>query len=182
MIRRLMGGELPIRVDGERMPPPVEGLDGEDGQWRLSLEPHRDLLVDITGVDPTGELTLRELETIRARLEGYVECEKRTSGVPAGATTEADATRDRSPADRLRRLLSLLVDRVPLVGTASDDRDSSERRPDARQSYSVDRVQRLARAFRAAIDARQREIPDATGTVSGATAATTASSANASAD
>lgn len=176
-----MGGELRIRVDEGRMPPPVTGLDAEDGVWRLSLEPHRDLLVDIAGVEPADELTRRELETVRARLEGYVEREKRSSGGPAERANEAEGTRDRSPADRLRRLLALLVDRVPLVGTATADRDSSERRTDARQSYSPETVQQLAQVFRAAVDDRQREIPDATGTVS-VTAATAASSANASAD
>ena len=176
-----MGGELRICVNEERMPPPVEGLDGDEGEWRLSLEPHRDLLVDITGVEPTDELTRRELETIRARLEGYVEREKRTSGELAGRANEAEGTRNRSPADRLRRFLAPLIDRVPLVGTATADRDSSERRSDAQQSYSPETVQQLAQVFRAAIDDRQRELPDATGTVS-VTAATTASSANASAD
>lgn len=181
MIERLMGGELRIRVDEERMPPPVEGLDAEEGVWRLSLEPHRDLLADIAGVEPTDELTRRELEIVRARLEGYVEREKRTAGESAGRANEAEGTQDCSPADRLRRLLALLVDRVPLVGTATAERDSSERRADARQSYSLETVQQLARVFRAAIDDRQREIPEATGTVS-VPAATTGSSANASAD
>ncbi|QRV17109.1 hypothetical protein JMJ58_09675 [Haloterrigena salifodinae] len=172
-----MGGELRICVNEERMPPPIEGLDGDEGKWRLSLEPHRDLLVDITGVEPTDELTRRELETIRARLEGYVEREKRTAGESARRVNEAEGDRARSPVDRLRRLLALLVGCVPLVGTATADRDSS----DAQQSYSPETVQQLAQVFRAAIDDRQREIPDATGTVS-VTAATTASSANASAD
>ncbi|ADB62583.1 hypothetical protein Htur_3721 [Haloterrigena turkmenica DSM 5511] len=176
-----MGGELSIRVDGERTPPPVEGLDAEDGVWRLSLEPHRDLLVDITGVEPTDEFTRRELETVRARLEGYVEREKRTPDESAGRANEAAGDHARSPVDRLRRLLALLVGRVPLVGTVTADRDSSDRRTDAQRSYSPETAQQLARVFRAAIDDRQREIPEATGTVS-VPAATTGSSANASAD
>ncbi|WP_126664110.1 hypothetical protein [Haloterrigena salifodinae] len=176
-----MGGELRICVNEERMPPPIEGLDGDEGKWRLSLEPHRDLLVDITGVEPTDELTRRELETVRARLEGYVEREKRTAGESAGRVNEAEGDRARSPANRLRRLLALLVGRVPLVGTATADRDSSECRTNPQQSYSPETVQQLAQVFRAAIDDRQREIPDATGTVS-IPAATTGSSVDATAD
>ncbi|ELZ21677.1 hypothetical protein C477_05024 [Haloterrigena salina JCM 13891] len=151
-----MGGELKIRVNEERMPPPVEGLDAEDGVWRLSLEPHRDLLVDIAGVEPTDELTRRELETVRARLEGYVEREKRTTTEDVDPTDEREPTRE-SAGDRLRRLLSRLLGIVPLV-EAVRARESSDRRGRTDGSYSVQRVRRLAQVFRAAIATRRADI------------------------
>ncbi|NUB90039.1 hypothetical protein HTZ84_17820 [Haloterrigena sp. SYSU A558-1] len=153
-----MGGELRIRVDEERMPPPVEGHDAEDDVWRLSLEHHRDLLLDITGVDPTGELTLRELETIRARLEGYVEREKRASAGIADSTAREERARGPSP---LRRLVGRLLDVIPSVGTRLRGSKASERPAGSQRSYSVSRVQRLAEVFRIAIDARRAEIPSA---------------------
>lgn len=171
-----MGGELRIHIADERTPPQIEGLEADGEQWALSLEVHRELLIDIAGVEPTGELTLRELETIRARLEGYVEREKRAS-TGTGESTARGAQR-RGPAS-LRRLLGRLLDAVPFVGTSSR---SSERAAGSRRSYSVSRVQRLAEVFRIAIDARRGEIPSASVDPLTDASARTGSSADAAAD
>ena len=174
-----MGGELRVRVADERTPPPVDGLETDDEEWALSLEAHRELLVDIAGVDPTAELTLRDLETIRARLEGYVEREKRASAGSAPSTARRERTRDPAP---LRRLLGRLLDVGPFAGTRARSPDSSERPAGSRRSYSVTRVQRLARVFRVAIDARRAEIPSANVDPSTDATAGTVSSADATAD
>ena len=56
--------------------PPVPGLERDGDVWRLSVEPYRDLISDVAGVDPTGPLDLQALMTIAARLEGLVEDRK----------------------------------------------------------------------------------------------------------
>lgn len=149
-----MGGERRFCSADEQTPPPVEGLDVDDGRCRLALEPHRDLLVDITGIEPTGELTLQELVTMRARLEGYIE---RKEQVADGRADEQRAVQDNSPATSFRRLISLLLDLVPLVGTT----ETSEQQTDERRPYSVETVQQLAQVFRAAADARRNEVASA---------------------
>lgn len=175
-----MGGELRVRVAEDRTPPPIEGLDAEDGEWRLSLEAHRDLLVDVTGVEPTDDLPLRDVETMRARLEGYVEREKRAR--PSDETA-APATEERT-ATPFQRLVSLLADLLPRVGARADAnaRAPGERRSEARRSYSVERIRRLAAVFRLAIETRRREIPSASASPSDGTAAVAASSTDAAAD
>ena len=174
-----MGGELRIRLADERTPPSVEGLEADDGEWTLSLESHRDLLIDIAGVEPTGELTLRELETIRARLEGYVEREKRASAGIADSTAREERARGPSP---LRRLVGRLLDVIPSVGTRLRGSKASERPTGSQRSYSVSRVQRLAEVFRVAIDARRADIPSASVDPLTDATARTGSSADAAAD
>jgi hypothetical protein len=40
--------------------PAVEGVEAVNGEWRLTVAAHGELLRTITGVDPREELDLRE--------------------------------------------------------------------------------------------------------------------------
>ncbi|RKD93669.1 hypothetical protein [Halopiger aswanensis] len=163
-----MGRELRIRVSDARTPPQVADLEGfevGDGEWRLSLDAHRDLLVDLTGVEPDGDLGLQDLVTIRARLEGYIE---RTSRPAKGAAAETvDEDRNRS-AGWIERVLEWL--RAAIVRTGGERADEG-RKDDGEVHYSEERVRCLAAIFRAAADARRREITGPSAAPTGQTAA-----------
>ncbi|AEH36114.1 hypothetical protein [Halopiger xanaduensis] len=152
-----MGRELRIRVREDRTPPQFDGLEGfevDDEEWRLSLDAHRDLLVELTGVEPDGDLMLQELVTIRARLEGYIE---RTSRPAKGAVEgPVDEDRDRSQG-RVKRFLEWLRTAIAWIGRDRFD-EGTARKDDEGASYSDERIRHLAAAFRAAADARRREI------------------------
>lgn len=164
-----MGRELRIRVREDRTPPQfdeLEGLEGfevDDGEWRLSLDPHRELLVELTGVEPDGDLTLQELVTVRARLEGYVERAKRpadrANDRPGDGDRERKRTRnrDRAAANPLWRLLEWVRAVVSRGGRNRSD-EAADRRPDDEIPYAADRVRALASVFRAAADARRRDV------------------------
>lgn len=157
-----MGGELRIRVAADRTPPQLDGLEVDDGEWRLSLDAHRDLLLDLTGVDPDGVLALRDLVTIRARLEGYVERERRPAERTGGSdATRAEPSRDRAsgaPLGFLRGVLERLRAALSRGGSDRSDGDEAADRRSDDPPYPVATVRKLAAVFRAAADARRREI------------------------
>lgn len=149
-----MGRELRIRIGGDRTPPQIEGLEVDEQQWRLSLETHCDLLRDVAGVEPTDELTLQELVTIRARLEGYVEREKRPAERAADRST--DQGREGSSSGLLQWLRERLRALRSLVGRGQSTDGTAQQSDEP--TYSVETVQGLAAVFRAAAAARRREI------------------------
>lgn len=174
-----MGRELRIRVAGDRLPPQIEGLEGDEQRWRLSLETHRDLLCDVAGVEPTDELTLQELVTIRARLEGYVEREKRPAERAAERSTDRNQKGGRDREGSSNRLLFRLLERLCAVLSLvcrDQSTDATSQQSD-QPTYPVETVQGLAVVFRAAAVARRREIGAATIT-SRADAATDRSAAD----
>lgn len=141
-------------------PPAIDGFDVVEAEWQFSVAEHRPLLVDVTGVEPRSDLTLRELATITARLEGYVDREKR---VPK-STGSTEACGSNVPGDGLFdsmralltsgfRALGALVRRVlpRRGGGAGSEGTVSER-------WSVERVHELSIVFRAATEARKQEI------------------------
>ena len=174
-----MGGELRIRIEGDRTPPQLDGLEVGDGEWRLSLEAHRDLLRDLTGIDPDEDLTLQELVTIRARLEGYVERTKRPAEAEAAdgdeRPTEPERNRkhereadraSRNPLRALGRVLERLRAAVSRGETSRSSADGSAARnseSDGEPPYSAERARQLAAVFRAAAAARRRDIVAANG-------------------
>lgn len=176
-----MGAELRIRVTEDRVPPEIGDLDGlavDDEEWRLSLEAHRDLLVELTGVEPDGDLTLQELVTIRARLEGYVERTSRSAERAIAEATDSDTdqvetrarnrNRDRSLWG-VGRFLEWLRTVVGSVGGARPDETTAS--DDEASQYPEETVRALAAVFRAAADAERRERTEPTAAPTGRTAA-----------
>lgn len=169
---------LSFRPPADAGPPPaIDGFDVGEEEWQLSLAEHRPLLVDVTGVEPRSDLTLRELATMTARLEGYVEREKRVPK-PTGPT---DASGSNVPGDWLFdsmralvttgfRALGALARRVhPRRGGGAGSAGS------VGEQWSVERVHELSIAFRAATETRKREITAARPTSAHSTAGETAS-------
>lgn len=132
--------------------PPVSGLEREGDVWRLSLAVHRELVRDVTGVEPTDSLDLQDLTTIAARLEGFVEQRKREEVTATNATADVDPPV--GGLSRLRTWLSTLVRTV----LGRDHEESAGATPvdsmAAFESYSTETVWYLSQFFRAAADER----------------------------
>lgn len=150
--------------------PAVEGIEAVDGEWRLAVAAHGDLIRMIAGVDPCGELDLQELATITARLEGYVERKRRVtppSVSTAGASGDETATESAGTdlLTRLRRWLSSVWNRA-----GSHPQDSDPGQETTVKQYDVERVYELSRFFRAALDAKRTavEAEQPTGTTAAA--------------
>lgn len=63
--------------DGRR-PPELTGFEENNGEWQLELNYYRSFISDVTGIEPTRELSPREMKTIQSRLEGCIESYERT--------------------------------------------------------------------------------------------------------
>lgn len=139
-------------------PPEVTGLDVVEGEWRLAVAQHRELLVDVTGVELTADPDLQTLATIAARLEGYVESERQQSGQTHRPPRQVESPNQRLPvvgswlASLLRRFLSSLFDAPIAPGHRSVGATATE------TQYDVHRVYQLSQFFRAMVEARKDRI------------------------
>jgi hypothetical protein len=146
--------------------PAIEGAEAVDGEWRLSVAAHEDLLREITGVNPREELDLQSLATITARLEGYVERKRRETppSVSTGDAASDETATESGGTDLLTRLRRWLSSVWSLTGSRS--RDSDPDRQPSLGTYDVERVYELSRFFRSALAARRAalEVEQPTGT------------------
>lgn len=136
-----------------RQPPDVVGLDAVEGKWQLAVAQHHELLVDVTGHAPTGDLDLQELATITARLEGCVHTERHRTDRTHRSTQRAETTGVRS------WLVSLLIRVLPdsfSSATVRNDRSSGDH--ETWDQYDIDRVYQLSRFFRAMMEDRKEEL------------------------
>lgn len=145
-----------FRGPAGREPPSVEGLEVVDGRWRLATDVHHELLVDVTGVDPRGGLTLQELATITARLEGYVEAAKRTPEPTPATEPRTAILPDHWLVGPVQRFVTLLRRVLPGRQRRASRSPGTERR--AEPEWAVERVHKLSKVFRAATDARRQTI------------------------
>jgi hypothetical protein len=130
-----------------RSPPPIDGVDRVGDEWHLSVDVYSDMVAGITGVEPSSDLDLQALATITARLEGYVERERRQS-----ANTQQ--SNEDEPASILSRVWRFLIDAIPFL----DSTPETAQHPSTNPDYCVETVAHLARVFRAVSDARRAEI------------------------
>lgn len=134
-------------------PPDVAGLAVVQGQWRLTVEQHCDLILDITGVDPTADLDLQKLATVTARLEGYVGTERQQTAQSNQRTQQVG-----SPEPKTVTLRSRFTNLLALVFPGWFDATTtpeklSHREYEIEKQYDVDQVYQLSRFFRAMVRA-----------------------------
>jgi hypothetical protein len=141
-----------------RFPPDVAGAAVVEQQWRLAVEQHSDLLADVTGVDPTGDLDLQQVATITARLEGYVDRHRQEATHSTLSTQQVDSQTDGPTGVRswFVSLLTRLFSGSFGFSTAPDT--PSPETPDATRQYDVDRVHQLSRFFRALLEERKTTV------------------------
>lgn len=137
--------------------PDVAGLAVVQGQWRLRVEQHCDLILDITGVDPTADLDLQKLATVTARLEGYVGTERQRTEQSSQPTQQA-----RSPESETTTLRSRLANLLALVfpdwfDATTTSENTSHREYEIKKQYDIDRVYQLSRFFRAMVRANKTD-------------------------
>jgi hypothetical protein len=145
--------------------PPVPGLERVGDSWRLTVDRHRALIRDVTGVDPVGSLTLQGLTTIAARLEGFVEQRKRRETRTEQTTPTAADQSATGPVGRLWLWLRTLIRTT--LGEAGADGSATADRFD---SYATETVWHLSQFFRAAADEEYEQV--SVDTAAAATAAT----------
>lgn len=144
-------------ADG-RPAPAIDGVERDGQEWHVSPGSHQELLVDITGIEPSGNLELQDLATMTARLEGYVERERRRQTQSRQDTSRSTAP---SPDDGA---LSWFVNRLNdfrrwlLPGSGRTRSEPDDSRAVARPEYAVETVYHLSRVFRTATEARRREV------------------------
>ncbi|MFD1586634.1 hypothetical protein ACFR9U_06540 [Halorientalis brevis] len=136
--------------------PPVPGLERDGDVWRLSVEPYRDLISDVAGVDPTGPLDLQALMTIAARLEGLVARRKRVEDRTRGAAVDQSPTVG-AGLSRLWRSLAAVVTAL-LVRFGSNDATTDGSSPPSFETYSTETVWYLSQFFRAAAEQRRATV------------------------
>jgi hypothetical protein len=135
----------------------VAGLAVVQGHWRLTVEQHCDLILDITGVDPTADLDLQKLATVTARLEGYVGTERQQAAQSNQRTRQIG-----SPEPKTTTLRSRLANLLALVlpgwfGATTTPETLSHREYEVEKQYDVDRVYQLSRFFRAMVRANKTD-------------------------
>lgn len=138
-----------------RAPPALACLDVDGQQWHLSLSDYRELIVDITGIDPTDGVEYHDLVTITARLEGYVESRKR-----ADRTDTPSDSADRTWYERLGRVVrERLKQLLAWVRNDTDSTPANERFDTVEEpTYPPATVYQLSRVFRAAVKDERRDI------------------------
>lgn len=142
-----------------RPAPAIAGVERVDQEWHCSPERHHELLVDITGIKPTAELDLQDFATITARLEGYVERERRRQ-----TQMEQDTVQPTDSSAANGGLLSWFLARLTdirhllLPESAENSAESDGSTAAENPEYAVETVYHLSRVFRAATDAQRREV------------------------
>ena len=94
--------------DGRRRPE-LTGFEENDGEWQLDLNHYRNFISDVTGVEPTCELSSREMKTIQSRLEGCVETYERTDNCACDQLERYECIDSMSDIHELSRFFRVFV-------------------------------------------------------------------------
>jgi len=94
--------------DGRRCPE-LTGFEENDGKWQLDLNYYDNFISEVTGVEPTCELSSREMKTIQSRLEGCLETYERTNNCVCDQLDRYECVDSMSAVHELSRFFRVFV-------------------------------------------------------------------------
>lgn len=94
--------------DGRRCPE-LTGFEENGGEWQLDLNHYRNFIYNVTGVEPTCELSSREIKIIQSRLEGCLETYERTDNCVCDQLERYECIDSMSDIHELSRFFRVFV-------------------------------------------------------------------------